>query len=206
MATESNAVRKTGAGSSYTAKDFILLAVFGVVIFLFFMILSMVLSFSIDIAYWTHAIGGIVGGIAWVYVAARIPKKGAMANMGLIMGIVAFLMGMMWTVAVGIVVGGIVAELVLIAGKRSMPAHIVAYALFMLCWWFGQVALLLFASDSYVQMMVSAGMTAEYAQAVIDWSHGPLCVAAGVCTPVGGAIGAFIGTKVFKKHFAQLIG
>ena len=116
MATESNAVRKTGAGSSYTAKDFILLAVFGVVIFLFFMILSMVLSFSIDIAYWTHAIGGIVGGIAWVYVAARIPKKGAMAIMGLIMGIVAFLMGMMWTVAVGIVVGGIVAELVLIAG------------------------------------------------------------------------------------------
>lgn len=205
MSAESSVIRKTGAGSSYTAKDFVLLAVFGVVLFLFFMILSMVLSFSIDVSYWTHAIGGLVGGIVWVYIAAKVPKKGAMAIMGLVMGIVGLLMGMMWTVPVGIVAGGIVAEIVLAAGKRTVPAYVVAYALFMLCWWVGQVALLLFASDTYVQTMVNAGMSAEYAQAVIAWSRGPLCIAAAVCTPIGGAIGAFIGAKVFKKHFAQLV-
>lgn len=205
MSAESSVIRKTGAGSSCTAKDFVLLAVFGVVLFLFFMILSMVLSFSIDVSYWTHAIGGLVGGIVWVYIAAKVPKKGAMAIMGLVMGIVGLLMGMMWTVPVGIVAGGIVAEVVLAAGKRTVPAYVVAYALFMLCWWVGQVALLLFASDTYVQTMVNAGMSAEYAQAVIAWSHGPMCIAAAVCTPIGGAIGAFIGAKVFKKHFAQLV-
>lgn len=204
MSAETNDVRKTGSGSSYTAKDFILLAVFGVVIFLFFMILSMVLSFSIDFAYWTHAIGSLVGGIVWVYISARTPKRGAMAIMGLIMGIVAFLMGMMWTVPVGIVAGGVVAELVLVAGRRSAVSHMIAYAVFMLCWWIGQVALLLFASDTYMQTMVSSGMSAEYAEAVIAWSHGPMCAAAAVCTLIGGAVGAFFGTRLFKKHFAQL--
>lgn len=47
-----------------------------------------------------------------MYLAYRVPKRGAIAIMGIIVGAVGLLMGMFWSGPVGIVVGGIVADLI----------------------------------------------------------------------------------------------
>lgn len=50
---------------------------------------------------------------------------------------------------------------------------VVGWAVLVLCWWFGQISLILFAGESYVQMVVDMGMTAEYGQGLVNWVYSP---------------------------------
>ena len=103
------------ASGRLTAKDIVLLAVFGVVTFF----VAMVCSFSTDMAWWTHAIGSIPAGIVWTYLMARVPKRGAAFIAGAIMALLGFVMGMAWTGPVGILAGAALCELVMMAGRRG---------------------------------------------------------------------------------------
>lgn len=199
-------LQETGAGKRYTAKDFILIAVFGALVFFITMAFSIVFSFNVNLAFWTHAVAGIVAGVVWTYLMARVPKTGVAAMAGAIVALFGFLMGMFWSGPVGILVGGVAAELVMAAGKRSAMSLVIGFGLFMACWWVGQMSLIFFGAEAYVQMCVDAGLTAEYGQGLVDWGHSPAAAAAGVCTFITGCLGAFIGTRIFKKHFAKITG
>lgn len=199
-----NAVVKTGSQGRLVAKDFIVIAAFTVVMFLFMMVLAIVMSFSTDTAFATHGIGGIVMGIPWVYLMMRVPKRGAALATGALMALVAYLMGMFWTGPVGMLAGGAVAEAILGLGKRSKAAVIASFAAFVLCWWVGHVSLLLLAGDSYVEEIVRMGMTREYGEGLVSWARSPLFFVTMAATPVLCALGGFIGTKVFAKHFSKI--
>ena len=136
------------ASGRLTAKDIVLLAVFGVVTFFVMMAVSMVCSFSTDMAWWTHAIGSIPAGIVWTYLMARVPKRGAAFIAGAIMALLGFVMGMAWTGPVGILAGAALCELVMMAGRRAKWTVVVGWAVLVLCWWFGQISLILFAGES----------------------------------------------------------
>ena len=167
--TTTAAVTAAGPSARLTAKDIVLLAVFGVVTFFVMMIVAMVCSFSTDMAWWAHAIGSIPAGIVWTYLMARVPKRGSALIAGAIMALLGFVMGMAWTGPVGMLVGAVLCELIMIAGKRAKWSIAVGFAVLVVCWWFGQISLILFASESYVQMVIDMGMTAEYGQGLIDW-------------------------------------
>ena len=107
-------------------KDFIFIAIFGLLLFIVFFVFAMVLGMNANTFWFTHAIGAIPGGIVWMYLAARVPKPGATAIMSIIVAIVGLLLGMLWTGPAGIVVGGALAEIVMAAGKRSKVAVIAA--------------------------------------------------------------------------------
>lgn len=97
MAATTTTTTAAGPSARLTAKDIVLLAVFGVVTFFVMMIVSMVCSFSTDMAWWTHAIGSIPAGIVWTYLMARVPKRGSALIAGAIMALLGFVMGMAWT-------------------------------------------------------------------------------------------------------------
>lgn len=212
MTAQENAVKapvtgaKGAAAKGLTAKEIVLLAVFGALTFFVMMAVAMVCSFSTDMAWWTHAIGAVPAGIVWVYIMKRVPKKGAAFIAGVVMAILGFLMGMAWTGPVGMLIGAAICEAVMIAGKRSNWATAIGFAAFVLCWWFGQLSLILFAADSYVQMIIDMGMSAEYGQGLINWVNSiafPIC---GVVTVLGGLAGSWLGIAIFKKHFAKING
>ena len=192
------------ASGRLTAKDIVLLAVFGVVTFFVMMAVSMVCSFSTDMAWWTHAIGSIPAGIVWTYLMARVPKRGAAFIAGAIMALLGFVMGMAWTGPVGMLVGAVLCELIMIAGKRAKWSIAVVFAVLVVCWWFGQISLILFASESYVQMVIDMGMTAEYGQGLIDWVHSPVFPVCGCVTAVCALLGSWLGMRIFQKHFARI--
>ena len=100
-------------------KDFVFIAVFGILLFLVFMVFSIIFSANANLCWFTHTVGALFAGTVFMYLAYRVPKRGAIAIMGIIVGAVGLLMGMFWSGPVGIVVGGIVADL--IAG--SAEAH-----------------------------------------------------------------------------------
>ena len=167
--------RKTVAptqGGRLAGRDYVIVAVFGVLLFAVFMVASMVLSISANTVWFMHSVGAIPAGIIWMYVLARVPKRGAVALMGVLVAAMGLLMGMFWTGPVGIVMG--------------------------------QISLIFIAGQSYVDLCVAAGMTAEYGQQLVDFVFGPLCLVAGCATVVGSVLGGILGLRVFKKHFARM--
>lgn len=203
-ATPQATARATQATGSLTAKDIVLLAVFGVITFIVMMAVAMVCSFSADMAWWTHAIGSIPAGIVWTYLMARVPKRGAAFIAGAVMAILGFVMGMAWTGPVGILAGSALCELVMIAGKRAKWTIPVGFAVLIVCWWFGQLSLILFAGQAYVDMIVEMGMTAEYGQGLVNWVYSPAFPICAVVTFAAACLGGVLGLKIFKKHFAKI--
>ena len=167
MATTTVAASSGGANAKgkLVGKDYITLAIFGVLLFLVFMVFAMVLGMNANLFWFTHACGSLIGGIVWMYVAAKVPKRGAFAIMSAIVAVVALLLGMLWTGPVGIVAGGLLAELVAGAGsKRTTLRCLAAFAVWTLCFWVGQESMIFLAGDAYVQIVVDSGMSAEYGQ------------------------------------------
>lgn len=206
MANQATANKTHGraATSGLTAKDIVLLAVFGLLTFLVMLIVSMVCSFSTDMAWWTHAIGSIPAGIVWAYTMTKVAKRGSALIAGTVMAILGFVMGMAWTGPLGIFIGSILCELIMTAGKRAQWTIPVGFAVLVLCWWFGQISLILFAGDSYVQMVVEMGMSAEYGQGLIAWVYSPAFPICGCVTVLCALLGGWLGLKIFKKHFAKI--
>ena len=96
MATTTVAASSGGANAKgkLVGKDYITLAIFGVLLFLVFMVFAMVLGMNANLFWFTHACGSLIGGIVWMYVAAKVPKRGAFAIMSAIVAVVALLLGM----------------------------------------------------------------------------------------------------------------
>ena len=119
--------------NSLNPKDFVFIAVFGIFLFLVFMVFSIIFSANANLCWFTHTVGALFAGTVFMYLAYRVPKRGAIAIMGIIVGAVGLLMGMFWSGPVGIVVGGIVADL--IAGdpqKRTKTKLICAFHVLLL--------------------------------------------------------------------------
>lgn len=173
----------TETSGKLVGKDFILIAIFGVLIFLIFLLFA---------------------GIVWMFVEARVPKRWATLIMCVLLALVGQLLGMLWTGPLGIVIGGLVAEAVMSAQKRSKASVIVGFALWVLCFWVGQQSMIFLAGDSYVDMVVQSGMSQEYGKTLVGFMYGPVVWIAGVWSFVGGVIGGLLGTNVFKKHFERI--
>lgn len=189
-----------------TAKDILLDAVFGLVTFAIAMAIAMVFSFNTNLAWWTHAVAAIPCGIVWMYLMARVPKKGSPLIAGCVMALLGMLMGMAWTGPLGMAIGAVLCEAIMVIGKRSKWSMAIGFAVFMLCWWFGMQALILFSGADYVQMVVEMGMTEEYGWGLVNWTQSPIFYVCGIVTFICGLFGSLLGFRVFKKHFAKLQG
>lgn len=185
-------------------KDYIFIAIFGLLIFLVFMTAAMVLGMNANTFWFTHAIGAVPAGIVWMYLLARVPKRGTVLIASVIVALVGLLLGMLWTGPVGIVIGGIIGELIVSTGKRSTAKNIIAFIAFTLCFWVGQEMMIFIAGQSYVDIVVASGMSAEYGQGLVDALYSPLIVVAGIGCVVGPVLGGLLGSALFKKHFAKI--
>lgn len=204
--TSATSIKDKRTAKGMTAKDMVLAAVFGLVTFLVCMVIAMVFSFNTDLAWWTHAVAAIPCGVVWMYLMARVPKRGSALIAGCVMALVGLLMGMAWTGPVGIAVGAVLCEAVMIIGKRSKWSMAIGFAVLMLCWWFGMQSLIFFSGPDYVQMVVEMGMTEEYGWGLVNWTRSPIFFVCGVVTFLSGLLGGWLGIRVFKKHFAKLQG
>lgn len=188
-----------------TAKDFVFIAVFGLLLFAIFMAFSIAFGANANLVWFTHAVGSVPAGVVWMYLFRRVSKRGAVTVMGAIVAIVGFLMGMFWTGPVGIFVGALLAEVVMGApGQRSSMRIAAAFAVFVLSFWMGHISLVLLSGQAYVEMCVAAGLDASYGQALVDFIYSPWALVAGGATIPGALAGSLLGAKLFEKHFARL--
>lgn len=186
-------------------KDIIFTAIFTVLFFLVFVVIHAVFGMNPVTFFFFYGIAAIPCGVIYMYIRAKAPCEWSILLMAAIMAAVGILMGMVWPAAVGMLVGGILAEFISRMGHyNDKKWNTVGYMVFISCIMIGQTSYMIFGTDAFMAGMLSGGAAQEYLDVMVATAKGPLWFASLATAIVGSWIGAMIGNAIFKKHFAKL--
>lgn len=193
-----------GSSNKWQGKDAIRLAVFSLVLFIAMLVGAMPFSITLTSYFYGDALGAVLAGIVWMYMRGTIRKPWACLISSIIVAVIAFLLGQIWTAVLSIVVGGIISEIIVRAGRYTSPiANIIAFVVWVLCFWVGHGILAIFSADMFREMMLNAHMTTEQVDLLLQSITGINLVLAPIACVVGSLIGGGLGYVIFKKHFAR---
>ena len=186
-------------------KDLILTGALTALMFIIYMIISIVMSLAgpVTNVFYPPAVS-VVNGIVMMLLLAKVPKFGALSIAGVIQGLLSFLVGAFWTVGTGLIVGALVADF-LIIGKREITTGkmIAAYSVFSGIFTFGAIAPMNILRDAFMQTTLRNGLSQEYVDGLINMTQWPMLTVIIIAGFIGGLVGGFIGLKVLKKHFVK---
>jgi energy-coupling factor transport system substrate-specific component len=195
-----------GSTNKWQGKDVIRLAVFSLLLFIAMLVGAMTCSITLTTYFYGDAVGAVLAGIVWMYMRARIRKPWACLVSSVLVALIAFFLGQIWTAVLGIVVGGLLAELIVRMGNYTNPgANVAAFVVWVLCFWVGHGILAIFSADLFTQMMLNAHMTSEQVSQLLEGLTGINLVLAPLACIVGATGGGALGYAIFKKHFARAI-
>ncbi len=187
------------------AKDFITLGIFTVLFFAVVMvcIFALARSYRGDF-HLGSAIAAIPGGIIYMLMRTKVPKAGSVLLSGVVIGLIGFLIGAGWAVAVGFIAGAVIAELLARAGHyKSFWLNTIGYSVYMTFFALGTYLPMGVLTGYVDDMSTSNGVSAEYLTELHSFMNGTMVVIIAVVTFVAGIVGALIAKGVFKKHFQK---
>jgi len=195
-----------GSTDKWQGKDAIKLAVFSLLLFAAMILGAIPCSITLTSYFYGDAVGAILGGVVWMYMRANIKKPWACLLSSVIVAAIAFFIGQIWTAVLGIVVGGVLSEIIVRVGRYTNPvANILAFVVWVLCFWTGHGILALISVDMFTQMMINAHMTAGQVELLLQGLSGINLVLAPLACVAGSLIGGGLGYMLFKKHFARAV-
>ena len=185
-----------------TVKDLISVGIFSVIYFIGFMIAGMLGYIPVCVILLPF-IAGVLGGIPFTLFVIKTQKFGAVTLMGLIVGILTFLMGQTWMSILFGVVLGLVADLIMKAADyKSTKKNLLAYAVYTL-WTIGTMLPMWIMRAEYFESYRNNGGTDAYINSVMNLTPPYMIVVIAALGIVGALIGGVIGKKVLKKHFVE---
>ena len=128
----SEQAKPVGASDKMKAKDFITLGIFTVLFFAVVMVCIFASAATVVTFAFGSAIAAIPGGIIYMLMRAKVPKAGSVLLSGVVIGLIEFLIGAGWAVAVGFIAGAVIAELLARAGHyKSFWLNTIGYSVYM---------------------------------------------------------------------------
>ncbi len=145
----------------------------------------------------------LVTAPVFLLLVAKLPKRGPIIILGILMGIIMFVTGMYWMWSIAYVVFAIISDLVMGIGKfKNMKLNIIGYIIFSLnplvtysMIWINQ--------KEYVSYLLSKGTEQAYMETMIATAQGWMLPAIIFSTIVLAFIGAIIGKALLKKQFEK---
>lgn len=185
-------------------KDLISVGLFTAIYFIIF-ILSTATTVVPIMSFGFCALCALIAGIPMILFFSRIKKYGMVTIMSVLMAIIIFVMGY-GPIGAGItLVCGIIADIILKAGKWQSWKHMLsAYSVFSL-WGVGTLIPIVMMGNTYFERY-RAAMGDDYveeASAVLNSISSMLVPVVAVLTIICAIIGAYIGKAVLKKHFER---
>jgi energy-coupling factor transport system substrate-specific component len=189
------------------AKDLITTAVFTVVFTLVVLVCSLTFGMiAVGYPFLVGVIGiiGIIGGTIWMYMRVKVPKRFTILIQTVVMTLILYLFGTGWSLSLGFLVGGVLAEVITGIGKyKSFKWTTIGFAAFCFCVHIGAFLICLLARDWYYDFCVRGGMSAEWTNAFLDFMSWPVMLGTSVFAIIGAIIGMFLGKLALKKHFQK---
>ena len=151
------AMGKTG---TWQGKDAVRLAIFSVLLFVAMLIGAIPFSVMMSTYFYGDALGAVLAGVVWMYMRSTIRKPWACLASSVIVAVIAFLFGQIWTAVLSIVVGGVLSEIIeRIGAFENTAAHIVAFVVWVLCFWVGHAVLVIFSVVAFAVTIVAVALT-----------------------------------------------
>jgi energy-coupling factor transport system substrate-specific component len=150
-------------------------------------------------------ISALVGGSIYVLMTTKAPRIGTYFIFMFMQALFMFISGTL-TPAIILCIGGILCELSMIGGWGKKWRPLVPYTIHWLFFSFAATFQFFFMRGSMLQTYMGLGMDEATATAAIDSIAAIYCdplnmLLFAVCAVGSSALGYFIGTKIFHKHF-----
>lgn len=144
----SEQAKAVGVSDKMKAKDYITLGIFTVLFFAVVMVCIFASAATVVTFAFGSAIAAIPGGIIYMLMRAKVPKAGSVLLSGVVIGLIEFLIGAGWAVAVGFIAGAVIAELLARIGHyKSFWLNTIGYSVYMM----------FFALGTYLPMVIMTG-------------------------------------------------
>lgn len=199
MQTQSSYLDKRGL----TVKDLVTIGIFTALFFVFEMIGSLPFAPNPALTFYQPFGIALLCGPVFLLMVAKVPKRGTISILGIINGIIWFVLGMHWAMDLGYVLMGIVADIV--AGTKeykNVKMNIFAYALF--CLGPAGVFVAYFADPAaWAGTMLNNGVSQEYIDMMTSSTQTGMLPVILFGTLILAAVSGFVGNRLLKKQFEK---
>ncbi|VEG29968.1 conserved hypothetical integral membrane protein [Actinomyces howellii] len=185
-----------------TTRDLVNSGVFSAVYFVLLFSTGMLGVINPAMMFVGFALGIIANGVTLALYRARVRKVGAMAVLGVVVGLLMMLSGHPWYLFTISGLLGLVSDLIAAGRKfRDPRTNALAYAVLSL-WYVGPWLPMILNREAY-RAYIADSMGQAYADS-LAWFFSPTMLAAwGVCVFVLGLVGGAFGNSVLQRHFAK---
>lgn len=195
------ALAKTAGKQKLQSKDLIIAGAFAA-LYIVVMFACVTLTGFMPLVYlFSPLILAIVLGPIWALYVAKIPKRGAILILAILVGLLTT-MGGIWQTGVWALIIGIAAELIAFAGKyKSRKAYLISYMVFA-CTNMGPFLMIFFAKSAFLEQCIMFYGT-EYAATIDAFTPPWLILVLIALALIGGLLGGLFGQKLVRKHFKK---
>lgn len=195
--------RANSMNKGLSVKDLVTTGIFTALVFVFILIGGMFFATNPVLTFFMPAGSGLLAGPAFLLMIAKVQKRWSLSIMGVVIGILWFVTGMHWAMALGYLLMAIVADFVAGAGKyRSKKLNSLAYILFSLGST-GTYILFFVDPNGWAQTMLGNGTEQSYIDTMQATANTGILVAMFAAVLITSAISAFVGCKLLKKQFEK---
>ena len=147
----------------------------------------------------------LFAGSVFMLYTAKIPKRGSLAILGILAGILLFVTGMFWMMSVFFVIFGFIADFICRTGNfKLFRRNLIAYCVFALSPMGAYIPMVLMPAQ-FDEFMRRKGDVSSFEGIInsirVNWWVIPLMI---LGTIICAVIGGLIGRKLLKKHFEKV--
>lgn len=186
-----------------TIRDLIVTGVFSAILFLCIMLSGGPFCVIPALTFYFPVGAALLAGPVFLLLVAKVPKRGPVAIAGLLAAVFTFVTGMHWAMALGYLVGGILADLVAgLKGYHSRRMNMAAYIIYALGSTGSYLAFFI-NPESWVSTMLSGGTTQDYIDQMMDAAGWTVLVSMLAGTVLVALISALVGNRLLRKQFER---
>ena len=195
--------RKPAASTRLGTRDLITLGVYSVLYVVVMFIAGMPFAFSPVLTYALPVSAAFFCAPVYLLLVAKVPRRGAVAILGAVVGLVLFVTGMFWLWAVAALVLGVAAGEIAALGRfRSPGLNTVSYVVLALAP-LASYFMVWINQQSYRAYLVGKGTDDSYMNTMIAAANQWLLVAIVVGTLLAAWLGTLLGRRMLARHFTR---
>ena len=186
-----------------SVKDLVTTGIFTALMIVFTMLGGMFFAPNPVLTFYMPMGCALLCGPVYLLLAAKVHKRWSITILGIILGFFFFVTGMHWSMALGNIGMGIIADIVAVLGAyTNKKLNALSYMLFMLSNTFTYLIFFI-DRDGWIQAMMKKGTDASYIETMntsaTSWM--PVIIVGG--TLLVAAFSAWVGSKMLKKQFEK---
>jgi energy-coupling factor transport system substrate-specific component len=185
-------------------RDLITLAIFSVLFLVIYFAVATLMWLSVVLYPFCVALAMMPCGVVWAYLRVKVPKRFGILIQAALLAVIIFFLGSGWFASVGLICGGLLAELLSAVGRyRSFRWNTLGYAVFSVLNNLGVYAIILLARDYYLDFSIQSGMDPTHMNRLVNLMSGPLVLLTCALAALGAILGMLLGRLMLKKHFVK---